>query len=141
MEVLSFVNGDANDSEVPLLTNNNTTSGHGVEKNSSSSSDFVEGVVDYKGEKVFDRSKFGGWKSASFLTLLSLADSFVYYGMILNLISYLTGPLQQSTLSAAQNINILVGVTWMVPLFTSLFIDCFLGQFRTILFSCLIYIM
>ncbi|KAI3934780.1 hypothetical protein MKW92_044569, partial [Papaver armeniacum] len=138
MEVLNYVNGDANEYEVPLLTNN-TTDGHGVEKNSSSS-DFVEGVVDYKGDKVFDRSKFGGWRSASFLTLLSTADSFVYYGMLLNLISYLTGPLQQSTLAAAKNINILAGVTWMVPLFTSLFVDCFLGQFRTILFSCLIYI-
>ncbi|RZC73447.1 hypothetical protein C5167_048924 [Papaver somniferum] len=141
MEVLSYVKVDANDSEVPLLTNNNTTNGHGVEKNtSSSSSDFVEGVVDYKGEKVFDRSKFGGWKSASFLILLSAADSFVNVGMILNLISYLTGPLQQPTLTAAKNINILAGVTWMVPLFTSLFVDCFLGQLRTILFSCLIYI-
>ncbi|KAI3991039.1 hypothetical protein MKX01_017199, partial [Papaver californicum] len=140
MEVLSYVNGDANDKyEVPLLTNN-TTNGHG-NSSSSSSSDFVEGVVDYNGEKVFDRSKFGGWKSASFLILLSVADSFVYYGMILNLISYLTGPLQQPTLTAAQNINILVGVTWMVPLFTSLFVDSFLGRFHTILFSCLIYIM
>ncbi|KAI3964392.1 hypothetical protein MKX01_028727 [Papaver californicum] len=145
MEVLNYVNGDANDEyEVPLLINN-TTNGHGIEKNSGnsscSSSDFVEGVVDYKGEKVFDRSKFGGWKSASVLILLSVADSFVYYGMILNLISYLTGPLQQPTLTAAQTINILVGVIWMVPLFTSIFVDGFLGGFRTILFSCLIYIM
>ncbi|RZC54073.1 hypothetical protein C5167_012925 [Papaver somniferum] len=141
MGVLSSVNGDANDHyEVPLLTNS-TTDGHGVQKNTTSSSiDFVEGVVDYKGEKVFDRLKFGGWKSASFLILLSTADSFVNVGMILNLISYLTGPLQQPTLTAAKNINILAGVTWMVPLFTSLFVDCFLGQFRTILFSCLIYI-
>ncbi|KAI3845928.1 hypothetical protein MKW92_028195 [Papaver armeniacum] len=139
MEVLSSVNGDADGYEVPLLTNNNTTNDHGVEKNSNSI-DFVEGVVDYKGEKVFDRSKFGGWKSASFLILLSTTDSFVNVGMILNLISYLTGPLQQPTLTAAKNINILAGVTWMVPLFTSLFVDCFLGQFRTILFSCLIYI-
>ncbi|KAI3955148.1 hypothetical protein MKX01_034177 [Papaver californicum] len=135
MEVLSY----DDEFEVPLLTNS-TTNGHGIEK-LNSSSDFVEGVVDYKGEKVFDRSKFGGWKSAYFLILLLVADSFVYYGMILNLISYLTGPLQQPTLTAAQNINILVGVTWMVPLFTSLFVDSFLGRFRTMLFSCLIYIM
>ncbi|KAI3917861.1 hypothetical protein MKW98_000095 [Papaver atlanticum] len=142
MEVLSSVKSvDANEYEVPLLTNNNTTNGHGIEKNSSSSSDFVEGVVDYRGDKVFDRSKFGGWKSASFLTLISIGDSFVFYGMIINLISYLTGPFQQSTLTAAQNINILAGVTWMVPLFTSLFVDSVLGRFRTILFSCLIYIM
>ncbi|MCL7034804.1 hypothetical protein MKW94_019183 [Papaver nudicaule] len=146
MEVLSSsVNVDANEYEAPLLTNN-TSNGHGdVEKNSnnckSSRSDFVEGVVDYKGDKVFDRSKSGGWKSASLLTLVSIADSFVYMGMVLNLISYLTGPLQQPTLVAAQNINILVGVTWMVPLFTSLFVDYFLGRFRTILFSGLIYLM
>ncbi|KAI3910020.1 hypothetical protein MKW92_047635, partial [Papaver armeniacum] len=139
MEVLSSVNGDADGYEVPLLTSNNTTNDHGVEKNSNSI-DFVEGVVDYKGDKVFDRLKFGGWKSASFLILLSTADSFVNLGMILNLISYLTGPLHQPTLAAAKNINILAGVTWMVPLFTSLFVDRFLGQFRTILFSCLIYI-
>ncbi|RZC52117.1 hypothetical protein C5167_020541 [Papaver somniferum] len=143
MEVLSPIKSvDGNRYEVPLLTNNKNTNSHGIEKNnSSSSSDFVEGVVDYKGDKVFDRSKFGGWKSASLLTLISIDDVFVYYGMIINLISCLTGPLQQSTLTAAQSINILAGITWMFPLFTSLFVNSVLGRFRTILFSCIIYIM
>ncbi|KAI3895870.1 hypothetical protein MKW98_025661 [Papaver atlanticum] len=58
-------------------------------------SDAVDGVVDYKGEKVLDRSKYGGWKSAYFIIVIDVADSFTYWGISSNLISYLTGPLGQ----------------------------------------------
>ncbi|KAF8411893.1 hypothetical protein HHK36_004451 [Tetracentron sinense] len=52
--------------------------------------------VDYKGGRV-SRSKSGGWRSASFIIGVEIVERFAYYGIGLNLISYLTGPLRLST--------------------------------------------
>ncbi|KAI3919799.1 hypothetical protein MKW92_046394 [Papaver armeniacum] len=104
-------------------------------------SDVVDGVVDYKGERVLDRSKYGGWKSAYFIIVIDVADSFTYWGISSNLISYLTGPLGQSTVTAAENINVWSGVMAMLPLLGAFVADTYLGRYRTILFSSAIYIL
>ncbi|OVA06133.1 Proton-dependent oligopeptide transporter family [Macleaya cordata] len=107
----------------------------------SSSNNFVEGVVDYRGERVIDRSKHGGWRSASLVIVVEIAQTFTYFGISSNLISYLTGPLRQPTVVAAANVNAWVGVMWMLPLVSAFLADSYLGQFRTIIFSSLIYIL
>ncbi|OVA15859.1 Proton-dependent oligopeptide transporter family [Macleaya cordata] len=123
------------ESDEPLL---NSSSNHGGERNNSS---FVEGVVDYRGGRVINRSKYGGWRSASFIIGLDIAETFTYFGITSNLISYLTGPLRLSTVTAAQNINAWAGVVWMLPLLGAFVADSYLGRFRTIIFSSLIYIL
>ncbi|OVA06132.1 Proton-dependent oligopeptide transporter family [Macleaya cordata] len=80
----------------------------------------------------------GGERSNSSSSIVE--DTFVYFGLASNLISYLTGPLHQSTVTAAANVNAWVGVTWMLPLSAFLADSC-LGQFHTILFSSLIDIL
>ncbi|OVA06134.1 Proton-dependent oligopeptide transporter family [Macleaya cordata] len=117
----------------PLLKSND----YGGESNGS----VVEGVVNCRGERVIDRSKFGGWKSASLIIVVDIAETVAYNGVSSNLISYLTGPLRQSTITAAANVNIWVGAGWMLPLLGAVVADSYLGRFRTILFSCLIYIL
>ncbi|KAF5188919.1 NRT1/ PTR FAMILY 5.10-like, partial [Thalictrum thalictroides] len=68
---------------------------------------YIEGVVvDYKGHSVTNRSKYGGWRSASFIIGVEIAERFAYIGISSNLITYLTGPLHQSTATAAQNVNV-----------------------------------
>ncbi|MCL7040553.1 hypothetical protein MKW94_023994 [Papaver nudicaule] len=101
----------------------------------------IEGVVDYKGEKVRNRSNYGGWKSASFIIGVEIAERFAYYGIACNLITYLTGPLHQSTAVAAENINIWSGFCSMLPLLGAFVADSFLGRFRTILVSSLLYVL
>ncbi|OVA05230.1 Proton-dependent oligopeptide transporter family [Macleaya cordata] len=113
--------------EVPLLA---------VERES-----VVEGVVDYKGRRVIDRSKTGGWRSASFIIGVEIAERFAYYGIASNLITYLTGPLGQSTAVAAENVNVWSGVSSMLPLFGAFVADSYLGRFRTILFSSVLYVL
>ncbi|KAI3961543.1 hypothetical protein MKX01_001279 [Papaver californicum] len=64
-----------------------------------------EGIVDYSGEKVSIGSNIGGWRSALLIIGAEFAETIAFYGISSNLINYLTGPLGQSTVTAAANIN------------------------------------
>ncbi|MCI10200.1 putative peptide/nitrate transporter [Trifolium medium] len=75
----------------------------------------VDGVVDYRGQPAI-RSKSGYWRSAWFIIGVEMAERVSYYGIQGNLISYLTGPLKQSTATAAENVNIWSGTVFLLPL-------------------------
>ncbi|XP_010272859.1 PREDICTED: protein NRT1/ PTR FAMILY 5.10-like [Nelumbo nucifera] len=100
----------------------------------------VEGMVDYEGRRVI-RSKSGGWRSAIFIIGVEMAERGSYYGISSNLISYLTGPLGQSTATAAANMNAWSGAVSMLPMLGGFVADAYLGRFRTILFASLLYIL
>ncbi|KEH29305.1 proton-dependent oligopeptide transport family protein [Medicago truncatula] len=100
----------------------------------------VDGVVDCKGQQAV-RSKTGYWRSAWFIIGVEVAERVSYYGIQGNLISYLTGPLKQSTATAAENVNIWAGVASLLPLFGAFVADSFLGRYRTIILASLIYIL
>ncbi|XP_042505966.1 protein NRT1/ PTR FAMILY 5.10-like isoform X4 [Macadamia integrifolia] len=101
----------------------------------------VEGVVDYKGRRPVNRSNTGGWRSAAFIIGVEIAERFAYYGISSNLITYLTGPLRQPTVTAAENVNVWLGAVMMFPLFGAFIADAFLGRYRTIFFASLLYIL
>ncbi|KAI3990177.1 hypothetical protein MKX01_029155 [Papaver californicum] len=109
----------------------------------SSSISVVEGVVDYRGNNLesnvsSNKVGIGGWRAAWIIVLDEVLETMAYYGVASNLITYLTGPLHQSTAIAAFNINVWSGVVWMLPLFTAFVADSYLGRYRTIIFSSLL---
>ncbi|KAG9151836.1 hypothetical protein Leryth_002108 [Lithospermum erythrorhizon] len=81
----------------------------------------------------------GGWRSAIFIIFVEVAERFAYYGVAGNLISYLTKKLHQPIATAAINVNVWQGVSAIFPILGGIFADSYLGRFKTILISSLIY--
>lgn len=100
----------------------------------------VEGCMDYRGEPAY-KSRTGRWRSAYFVIVVEIAERFTYLGIASNLITYLTGPLGQSTATAAENVTIWSGTTLLLPIFGAYVADSFFGRYRTIVVSAITYIM
>ncbi|KAJ4849844.1 hypothetical protein Tsubulata_029079 [Turnera subulata] len=100
----------------------------------------IEGTVDHRGQPA-QRSSSGGWRSACFIIGVEMTERFAYYGIALNLITYLTGHMGQSTAAAAANVNVLAGTATLLPLLGAFVADSFLGRFRTIIAASVVYIL
>lgn len=70
-----------------------------------------------------------------------MVEKFAYFGVISNLITYLTGPLGLSTVTAAVNVNVWFGTTSLFPLVGDFIADAFLGRYQTIIISSVLYIL
>uniref|UniRef100_A0ACD5WI77 Uncharacterized protein n=1 Tax=Avena sativa TaxID=4498 RepID=A0ACD5WI77_AVESA len=99
----------------------------------------VPGVVDFRGGPA-SRASTGRWSAAMFVLGVEIAERFAYHGVSANLISYLTGPLGESTAGAAAAINAWSGVATMLPLLVACVADAWLGRFRTIVFASILFV-
>lgn len=100
----------------------------------------TDASVDYKGLPA-NRLTSGRWRAATFIICVEMSERVAYYGISSNLISYLTGPLGQSTAVAAENVNVWSGTASMLPLVGAFVADSFLGRYRTIFIATLLYIL
>ncbi|KAG5379026.1 hypothetical protein IGI04_026868, partial [Brassica rapa subsp. trilocularis] len=102
--------------------------------------DYVSDSVDYRGVPAGKLST-GGWRSAWYIIGVEVGERFAYFGIASNLITYLTGPLGQSTATAAVNVNTWSGTASMLPVVGAFVADAYLGRYRTIVIASLIYIL
>ncbi|GJV86367.1 proton-dependent oligopeptide transporter family protein [Tanacetum coccineum] len=102
--------------------------------------DFVDGAVDYKNCPAL-RSKSGCWRSSYFIIGVGVAERFAYSGVSSTLIIYLTGPLGQSTATAAENTNAWSGTTLILPLVGAFIADAFLGRYLMIIIASMLYVL
>ncbi|GKV35208.1 hypothetical protein SLEP1_g43510 [Rubroshorea leprosula] len=102
--------------------------------------DTVDGSVDFEGRPVH-RSSSGVWRSAAFIIAVEVTERSAFHGVGTNLITYLTGPLGQSTATAADNVNAWTGTAALLPLLGAFVVDAYLGRYHTIIVASLVYIL
>lgn len=71
---------------------------------------------------------------------MEVAERFAYYGVAGNLFMYLTKVLGLSTAAAAKNVNTWQGVSAIFPVVGGFLADSYVGRFKTIIFSSLVYL-
>ncbi|CAH2033628.1 unnamed protein product [Thlaspi arvense] len=102
--------------------------------------DSVRDSVNHRGFPA-GKSSTGGWRSSWYIIAVEVGERFAYFGIASNLITYLTGPLGQSTATAAVNVNTWSGTASMLPVLGAFVADAYLGRYRTIVVASLIYIL
>ncbi|KAK8671351.1 hypothetical protein V6N13_037947 [Hibiscus sabdariffa] len=85
------------------------------------------------------KSSTGGWSTAVFIIFVEMAERFAFYGLAGNLITFLTNDLGEPMSTAAKHVNTWVGVSAIFPFLGAFIADSYLGRFKTILASSVIY--
>ncbi|XP_068647612.1 protein NRT1/ PTR FAMILY 5.4-like [Aristolochia californica] len=92
-------------------------------------------------ESGMERAKKGGWKPAIYIIIVEVLERLAYFGITANLIIYLTSILEDTTVTAAKEINLWTGISTLLCLFGAFIADAYLGRYKTVLLSSLIYIL
>ncbi|KAK2637057.1 hypothetical protein Ddye_031849 [Dipteronia dyeriana] len=100
----------------------------------------LDGTVDLQGRPAL-ASKTGKWKACAFLVGYEAFERMAFYGIMSNLVNYLTTQLHEDTVSSVRNVNNWSGSVWITPILGAFIADTYLGRFWTFTVSSLIYVM
>ncbi|KAA8532388.1 hypothetical protein F0562_032357 [Nyssa sinensis] len=103
----------------------------GLIQNESSGLYTGDGSVDIKGKPVL-KSKTGNWRACPFILGTECCERLAYYGIAINLVTYLTKILHEGNVSAARNVTTWQGTCYLTPLIGAVFSDAYWGRYWTI---------
>ncbi|KAL2333296.1 hypothetical protein Fmac_014509 [Flemingia macrophylla] len=96
-------------------------------------------IVDYKG-RVPCRASTGVWKASLFILPIEFSERICHFGLSSNLITYLTKVMHEDLNTATKNVNYWVGATTLMPLIGGFLGDAYIGGYRMVLVSSLVYL-
>ncbi|XP_059655244.1 protein NRT1/ PTR FAMILY 8.3-like isoform X2 [Cornus florida] len=90
-----------------------------------------EGPVGIKGKTVLN-SNTGNWRACPFILGTECCERLAFYGVAMNLVSYLIKNLHKGNVSAARNVITWGGTCTLTPLIGAFFADAYWGRYWTI---------
>ncbi|KAL1206317.1 Protein NRT1/ PTR FAMILY 5.3 [Cardamine amara subsp. amara] len=99
-----------------------------------------DGTVDLRGNRV-RRSERGRWKACSFIVVYEAFERMAYYGIVSNLVIFMTTKLHQGTVKSSNNVTNWVGTSWLTPILGAYVADAHLGRYFTFVISSAIYLL
>ncbi|CAL0329845.1 unnamed protein product [Lupinus luteus] len=99
-----------------------------------------DGSVDFKGRSILKHNT-GNWKACPFILGTECCERLAYFGIAINLVSYLTQRLHEGNAYAASSITAWQGTCYLTPLIGAVLADAYWGRYWTIAgFSILYFI-
>ncbi|WMV57748.1 hypothetical protein MTR67_051133 [Solanum verrucosum] len=110
----------------------------GIHQNEDSGLYTRDGSVDIKGNPVL-KSETGNWRACPFILGNECCERLAFYGISVNLVTYLTKKLHEGNVSAARNVTTWQGTCYLMPLIGAVLADAYWGRYRTIATFSIIY--
>ncbi|XP_049397996.1 protein NRT1/ PTR FAMILY 8.3-like [Solanum stenotomum] len=99
-----------------------------------------DGSVDINGNPVL-KSETGNCRACPFILGNECCEHLAFYGIALNLVTYLTKKLHEGNVSAARNVTTWQGTCYLTPLIGAVLADAYWGRYQTIATFSIIYFM
>ncbi|XP_028060727.1 protein NRT1/ PTR FAMILY 8.3-like [Camellia sinensis] len=110
----------------------------GFPQNESSGLYTGDGSVDIKGQPVL-KSNTGNWRACPFILGTECCERLAFFGIAINLVSYLTKTMHEGNVSAARNVSNWTGTAYLTPLIGAVLADVCWGRYWTIAVFSAIY--
>jgi hypothetical protein len=99
-----------------------------------------DGSLDIHG-KPSNKATSGRWKAAYFLMGTELLERTAFFGISLNLVTYLVTELHQGTEQSISTVYNWSGTAWILPLLGGFIADAYWGRFWTITVFAVVYLL
>uniref|UniRef100_A0A0E0Q2D8 Uncharacterized protein n=1 Tax=Oryza rufipogon TaxID=4529 RepID=A0A0E0Q2D8_ORYRU len=97
----------------------------------------TDGSLDIDGNPAL-KHRTGGWRACRSILGTEFCQCLAYFGMTINLVTYLTTELHQSNVAAAKNVSTWQATCFLTPLAGAIVADSYWGKYHTMVVGCCI---
>uniref|UniRef100_A0A0E0AE39 Uncharacterized protein n=1 Tax=Oryza glumipatula TaxID=40148 RepID=A0A0E0AE39_9ORYZ len=97
----------------------------------------TDGSLDIDGNPA-PKHRTGGWRACRSILGTEFCQCLAYFGMTINLVTYLTTELHQSNVAAAKNVSTWQATCFLTPLAGAIVADSYWGKYHTMVVGCCI---